>query len=136
MQVIIDANIILAMLIKPGMPIDLFFDHRLSLYAPQLLFEELENNKEEIMEKSRLDSDQFDWLYIILKHNITIIPEDEFLRCREEAERVCPDPKDVVYFALALFFEAAIWTNDKKLKEQQRIKVYATHELMELLGIV
>lgn len=136
MQIIIDANIIMAMLIKPGLPIDLFFDHRLSLYAPQLLFEELENNKEEIMEKSRLTLDQFDWLYIILRHNITIIPEEEFLRCREEAEKICPDPKDMVYFALALFFEAAIWTNEKKLKEQKRITVYATHELVELLGIV
>tara|TARA_Y100000034_G_C6534283_1_gene230304 strand:+ start:51 stop:287 length:237 start_codon:yes stop_codon:yes gene_type:complete len=73
MQVITDANIIIAMLVRPGMPIDLFFDSRLSLFAPQLLFEELKNNKEEIMRKSRLNEEEFDWLYMILKHNIQII---------------------------------------------------------------
>lgn len=45
MQVIVDTNIIIAMLISPGKPIDLFFDNKLHLFAPQLLFEELENNK-------------------------------------------------------------------------------------------
>lgn len=136
MQVIIDANVIFAMLIKPNKPVDLFFDHRLSIYAPQLLFEELENNKEEIIQKSKLTLDQFEWLYLILKHNINVIAEDEFLYCREQAENICPDEKDIVYFALALHLEAALWTNEKKLKEQKHIVVYATHELMSLLGSI
>lgn len=49
--------VILGMLIKPGKPIDAFFHQRLSIYAPQLLFTELENNKVEIIEKSRLDAE-------------------------------------------------------------------------------
>ena len=120
------------MLVKPGKPIDLFFDSRLSLFAPQLLLEELENNKEEILEKSKLNEEEFEWLYIILKHNITIIPEEEFLKYRERAEEVCPDHKDIVYFALALYLNCAIWTNEKKLKEQPKVVVYSTHELMRL----
>lgn len=135
MQVIIDANVIMVMLISPGRPIDLFFDHRLSIYAPELLFEELENNKEEIIEKSRLTEEEFDWLYVILKHNIEIVSEEEFLRFREKAEEICPDPKDIVYFALALYLQCTIWSNEKKLKEQERISVYATHELMDLFNV-
>lgn len=111
MQAIIDANIIIAMLVKPGKPIDLFFDSRLSLFAPQLLFEELGKHKEEIMEKSKLN-------------------EEEFLRFREMAGDICPDPKDVVYFALALYLNCPVWSNEKKLKEQAKIEVFATHELM------
>ena len=135
MQVITDANIIIAMLVRPGKPIHLFFYIRLSLYGPHLLFVELENNKEEIMEKTGLTEDEFEWLYSILKHNIEIIPEEEFLRFRETAENICPDSKDIVYFALALYLNCPIWSNEKKLKEQAKIKVYATHELMKLLGV-
>ena len=135
MQVITDANIIIAMLVRPGKPIDLFFDSRLSLFAPQLLFEELENNKKEIMEKSRLNEVEFEWLYVILKHNIEIIPEEEFLKYREKADEICPDPKDIVYFALALYLNCPIWSNEKKLKEQNEVIVYATHELIKLFNL-
>ena len=39
MQIVIDSNIIMAMLIRPGKPIDLFFDNRLNICAPLLLFD-------------------------------------------------------------------------------------------------
>ena len=136
MQLILDANILIAMLVKPGLPIDLFFDSRLSLFAPQLLFEELENNKQEIIKKSRLNNEEFDWLFLILKHNVFIVPEEDFFKFREEADEICPDPKDIVYFALALYLKCAIWSNEKKLKEQPTIMVYATHDLLRSFGIV
>ncbi len=135
MQIIVDANILIAMLVKPGRPIDIFFDSRLSLLAPQLLFEEIENNKEEIMEKSRLNEEEFKWLYTILKHNIEIIPEEEFLKFREKADEICPDQKDIVYFALALYLNCPVWSNEKKLKEQAKVLVYATHELMKIFEV-
>ncbi len=130
MQIVIDANVLIAILIRPGKPIDLFFDSNLHLFAPSLLFEELENNKDTILKKSRLTEDEFDWLCTILKHNIKIIPEEEFLHFREKADFICPDPKDLVYFALALHLQCPIWSNEKKLKQQNHIKVHATHELI------
>lgn len=78
---------------------------------------------------------EFDWLLIILRRKIIIVPEEEFLKYREKAEEICPDPKDIVYFALALLLKCSIWTNEKKLKEQDNVKVYSTHELMKLFGV-
>lgn len=134
MQIIIDSNVIIAMLIAPGKPIDLFFDTKLSIYAPQLLFEELKNHKKEILEKSRLSEEEFEWLYIILKYNITVIPEEDFLKYREKAEEICPDKKDIVYFALALHLQCPVWSNEKALKQQEHVLVYATHDLIELFN--
>lgn len=88
MRVVVDANVMLAMLIKPGEPIDAFFHHRLDLYAPQLLFDEFQRHKEEIVTKSRLDAEQFDWLFTLLKHAIMVVPEEEFLSFREKAEGI------------------------------------------------
>lgn len=135
MQVIVDANVIMAMLIKPGKPIDLFFKEELEIFAPELLFKELENNRQVIIQKSMISEEEISTLFFILRQRIIIIPEEEFLQCREEAEKVCPDPKDIVYFALALYLHCAIWTNEKILKEQSSIEIYATHELMRLFNV-
>ena len=47
------------------------------------------------------------------------------------AERISPDPKDTSYFALALKLNCPIWSNDKKLKEQNKIKIYSTEEIVK-----
>lgn len=134
MQIVIDTNVILAMLIRPGKPIDTFFNQRLQICAPALLFSEIENNKDEAMEKTRLDTEEFELLYNILKANTAVIPEGDFLGFRELAKEICPDPKDIVFFALALYLKCPIWSNEKKLKKQEVVIVYATHELMDFLG--
>ncbi len=135
MQLVIDANIIIAMLIKPGKIIDLFFNNRLEIFAPQLLFDELENNKNYIIDKSKIDKEWFELFYTIIKKNVRIIPEEEFLKSRERAEEICQDQKDIVYFALALYLQCSIWSNEKRLKKQENIKVYSSGELIELFEV-
>lgn len=71
----------------------------------------------------------------ILKKKIRIVPGEEFIKYREKAEMICPDEKDITYSALALSLKCPLWSNEKKLKEQNQVEVYATHELMKLFGI-
>lgn len=134
MQIVIDANIIISILIKPGKPIETLFNDNLEIFAPNLLLQELENNKQIILEKSRLNEGDIDNLFEILKQRIKFISEKDLIGCREEALRICPDKKDIEYFALALKLKSPIWSNEKRLKEQDIIEVYATHELIKLLG--
>ena len=133
MLVVIDANVVISVFIKPGMPISLLFKEDLNIFAPELLLREVEENKEIIYEKSELTREEITKALNIIKQRITFIPEREFTYQRESAEKICPDKKDLSYFALALHINCPIWTNDKKLKQQPHIKVYATHELIELL---
>ena len=135
MQVVIDANIIMAMLIKPGKPIDLFFTEELEIFAPELLFKEVEQNAHVIGTKSGLNQEDLDGLLQALKRNITVVSEDLFIDCLDAADGICPDPKDVIYFALALHLKCPIWTNEKQLRNQTHIKVYLTHELMNMFGL-
>jgi predicted nucleic acid-binding protein len=135
MQLVIDANIVFAMLISPGKPIDLFFREEIDVLAPELLFDELKNNRKIILEKTGLSREEFDTFLSIIKSKIRIIPEIEFLSFREKAEEICPDAKDIVYFSLALYVHCPVWSNEKKLKKQNEIAVYATHELIILFGM-
>ncbi len=134
MKLVIDANIIFAMLIRPGKPTDLFFNDELKLFAPELLFQEINNNKNLIIKKSELNKEEIDQFITLIRKRVQVISEEEFVRCRSQAEKICPDPKDIVYFALALSLNCAIWTNEKKLKEQNQIKIYATHDLIYSLN--
>lgn len=135
MQIIADANPLISILINPGKPVELLFLENLNLIAPSLLFEEIENNKEVIGRKSKLTIEEIERFITILKEQIEIIPEQEFLSYREEAIKICPDKKDIVYFALALYLQCSIWSNEKQLKNQKSVKVYATHELIDLFHL-
>ena len=132
MQLVIDANIIIAMLIKPGKPIDILFKEELEIFAPELLLKELTHNKDVIIRKSALKTEEIEEFLEIIKERINFIPAEDFINYREEAENICPDPKDIPYFALALQIRCPIWSNERKLKEQTKIIIYATHELIKI----
>lgn len=79
MQLVIDVNVVIAMLIKPVLPIEIFFREDIEIFAPELLFKELENNKEIVNKKSSLNDAEIKELFRILKKKITSIPEEEFI---------------------------------------------------------
>ena len=135
MQIVADANPLISILINPGKPVELLFLEALELIAPSFLFEEIENNKALILRKSKLTSEEIEKFIVVLKEQIEVIPEHEFLAYREQAIEICPDQKDVVYFALALYLQCPIWSNEKQLKNQKVVKVYATHELIDLFHL-
>ena len=40
-----------------------------------------------------------------------------------------------MYFALALRRNSPIWSNDKKLKEQNKILIYSTKDIIDILQL-
>ncbi|MBU0470395.1 MAG: hypothetical protein KJ598_02200 [Nanoarchaeota archaeon] len=88
-----------------------------------------------IVKKSGLNKEEVEKFIEILKKKIEVVPEEEFIKFRKKAEEICPDPKDIPYFVLALYLKCPIWSNEKKLKEQNEVSVFATHELIRLFEI-
>ncbi len=103
MDLVVDANVLFSALIKEGFSHNLFFNENLHLFTPEYIFTELEKHKKELLNKT------------------------------EKAEEITPDPDDMAYFALALKLNCAIWSNDKKLKPQDKVEVYNTHELDKII---
>ena len=134
MDLVVDANIVMSTLISAeGKTCDLIFNDRLKLFAPEFLLDEIEKHKEEILSKSALSESEFKLLLSLVFSRIEIIPLSEFQKFVGSAEEITPDPNDTEYFALALRLNCAIWTNDKKLKGQDKIKIHSTTELIRLL---
>jgi len=132
MDLVVDANILFAALIKDGFGYSLLFNGKFQLFTPEYVFTEFEKHKEEILEKTERTTEELYKLLEVLKRRINIIPLEELTEFVEKAEKISPDPGDMVYFALALKFNCPIWSNDKKLKQQDKVLVYHTHELAEL----
>lgn len=62
---------------------------------------------------------------------MTTAPRAGFEDHEAAAERVCPDPGDVPYFALAMALDARLWSDDRKLQEQSTVTVVTTTELRD-----
>jgi len=69
----------------------------------------------------------------LISTRIDLIPNREFKDFIKQAEEITPDPDDTEYFALALKFTCPIWSQNKKLKQQDKIKIYSTEELIEVI---
>jgi len=134
MEFVVDANILFASLIKEGLTRRILLDHHLSFYVPELIIEEFIEHIEELETKTKVNRK-------ILKKkvkelmrlaNIKIVSEDDFYEYLKTASNISPDPDDIMYFALALKLNCPIWSNDKKLKQQDKVKVYSTEELINM----
>ena len=70
----------------------------------------------------------------ILLNFVRIVSKQEYLECMEEASKLAKHTKDMPYFALALSLNCAIWSDEKSFKQQSKVKVHSTSELVNLLG--
>lgn len=130
MNIILDSNILFAVLIKDGKTADILVNPFLKLNAPEILFEEFSKYYEEIINKSHRNKEEFISTLSYIKELITIFSNSTFYEFIDEAEKISPDPDDIMYFALAIKLDCPIWSNDKKLKEQDKVKVYSTEDLI------
>jgi len=135
MELVVDANVLFSALIKDGATRKLFFDDRLQLCTPEYIFQEIFDHVEELEKKTHSKQKKINRVIqqLLTGSDIRIISLLEIKAYREQAKQISPDPKDVPYFATALKMNCAIWSNDKELQNQKRIKVYSTTDLMAIL---
>ena len=133
MDLVVDANILFAAMIKKGYTSKQLFRDDIHLYAPEFLFAEFDKYRDILLMKASRNEDEFDELLRILERRIETIPHEEIGSFLEEAIRISPDEKDVPYIALAIRLHIPIWSNDKLLKKgQNRVSVYNTQEIGKL----
>ena len=133
MDLVVDANEIFAALIKESKTYEFLFDERLHHYTTEFFFTEFKEHSKEIREKTGKTEEELNNLLDVLIKRIALVPMEELLPYADEAEKISPDPDDVAYIALALKLKCAIWSQDRKLKENQsKVQVYSTEDLVKM----
>jgi predicted nucleic acid-binding protein len=136
LELVMDANIFLAALIRDSHTRHLIVSGELVLYAPEFLFSEIEKHLGTVVEKTGLSKEQIMGLIrdMVAVGGVKSVPQSEFKEYMESAEKLSKDPYDTSYLALALKLNCAVWSNDKRLKEQDTIKVLSTEEVIGMLS--
>lgn len=133
MELVADANIIISGIISmEGKTSELLFSDELNLFSPEWLLEEIKKHKEEILAKSKLAEVELDLALALIFSRIKFVPFLEFKQFLPEVKPTCPDPNDIEYLALAFKLGCSIWSDDKKLKKQDLVKIISTSELLNL----
>ena len=136
MKLVVDSNILFSFFKKDSFTRSFILAHpEIELFTPVYVFDELEEHKEEVKVKAKIDDRIFELSKKELLEYVTIAPLEEFKDFWAAAKQISPDPDNVEYLAVALSLGCAIWSNDRNLKEKQnRVVVVTTEELTRLLG--
>jgi predicted nucleic acid-binding protein len=87
MELVVDANILFAALIKESVTSDLIVDNSLSLTSAEFIFSEFEKYKDLILEKTERTNEEFDRFMEIIQKRIKLIPYEEFEKFIKKAEK-------------------------------------------------
>lgn len=135
LRLVVDANVLFSFFKQETTTRELITRFELlELYSPELAIKELLKYKGLICEKSKLKELEFEEALKILKLFVRFETESFFKEFLPKAKEISPDVDDVAYFALALKLGCSIWSNDKRLKKQSRIKILTTKDILELIG--
>jgi predicted nucleic acid-binding protein len=129
---VVDANILFSALIKNGATRKILLLSDYNFFVPDYSFWEFKKHLTELQRKTGLNKKELNSLLneLIEFAGINTIQFNEFNYLKNLAEKISPDPDDVAYIALAAHLDCAIWSNDKELKKQNKIKIISTKELI------
>ena len=136
MELVVDANVLLASFLKEAKTRELLLDSRLTFYAPEHLLSETSRHlstSASLRRRIRLSNAELQELFRILTMNIRTLPKQSYGPFLDKALTFTPHKEDAPYLAVALLINTPIWSNDKGLKAQNVILVYTTNELVKIL---
>lgn len=135
MKATVDANILFAALIRDSATRHVWFASNLELFAPDFIVQEFLKHRFLVLEKSGADPKIFDQLLGRLLKKVALVADRELESFFPAAKSLCPlDPEDIRYFACALKEDTILWSQDRHFKQQRRIKVHTTAELLDQIG--
>jgi predicted nucleic acid-binding protein len=117
LQYVIDANVLISIMISGKStykPILTYYD----FYSPDFVFEEIDKYKPTILEKTKLNIDEFQRFTFFIFNQVSVIPRivisDEAIDKATELIRDI-DIKDLSYVALAIELDCVLITRDNTL---------------------
>ena len=135
MLLVVDATELFAAAIKGGKTAEILVSDKVDLITPEFILSEFKSHKDELLSKTHRSSADFVKFLMIAEDKIEVIPGLELVPFLKDADAICPDPDDVQYFSAALKYNCAIWSEDKELKNQSRVKVLSTSDLVKEIGL-
>jgi predicted nucleic acid-binding protein len=133
MKLVVDTNILFSFFWKDSFTCRLLKELDLELISPIFALEEVKKYRLEIMKKTKLSISEFNTLVEDLKKYVLFISEKDYNIFKNKSLEFSPDKGDIDFFALCLKEKCFLWSNDFLLKEQDKVEVLSTKELVNIL---
>jgi len=132
---VVDANIIIAGIIRDSTTRRLLTDPRLELIAPAALMEECGKyaHDDEVQRKAGMSGEQLMSLLNTFFNRIEFFPPSSYAEQFLQAAKLAVHHEDTSYIAVALKNNSPIWTNDLDMSRQNKVEIVSTSKLVELL---
>ena len=135
MHLVVDANILVAALLKDATTREILLKENIDFFAPECLSLEVK----ELLKNPRIrrriklkDKDLYDLTFAILSR-IEFFPEKGFIAFIKHSIPLVTHVDDAPYLALSIALKIPIWSNDSAFKKQSLVKAYTTSELVKIL---
>lgn len=101
------------------------------------MLNEIKKREERLLKYSGLTKAELEFVTNLLFKKIETVPESEYSKHLPEALEIFPShTKDAPYFALTLTSnDFELWSDEKRHKQQSKVKVYPTSDLVKKLGL-
>jgi predicted nucleic acid-binding protein len=135
LKLIVDTNILFKALIKSSKVRAILLTPNHQFYIPEYTLEEVENHLSLLTRKTGLSVEDITRALSILLTNITVVSSENVSARWDEADRIIGsiDKGDVPFVAASLSMTCdGIWSDDKDLKRQRKVKVWSTGEMIRL----
>ncbi len=137
MRLVIDANILFAALLKDATTRELLLEDDMEFFAPEYLLSEVNSilKYPRVRKRIPLNEKDLSELKSAILSRIIFIPEEAFIPFIKRSIGLVTHIEYAPYIALSLTLKIPLWSNDSALKEQRKVIIYTTSELIELLRI-
>jgi len=138
MKLVLDSNIIFSALIKKSTTRNIILSDVFELHAPEYIFSEITKHKELLLKKSKMNEEELDVLLLLLQKHIRLVPKEKYNENMVAlAEDILKDIDitDSPFLALAMALNCSIWSNDGHFKQQDRVEVHTTKELIKTISV-
>ncbi|MFH1210180.1 MAG: PIN domain-containing protein [archaeon] len=134
MKLVIDSNRIISALIKEGLSRKIIVSKNFDFLTLDYIIEEVRKYKEDICKKAKFSDSEMELLFDLFMENVEIMPDEKILSKMDEAKEIMKDidiyDSPIIACALTVSNEG-IWTEDRHLKKQSKIKIWKTEDLMD-----
>jgi predicted nucleic acid-binding protein len=133
MKFVVDTNVLFTFFWRASSTRGLLLRQEFDFFSPELASEEIKEQKDEILRKTGISSEQFNEIWKELSVLVEFVPLEEYSDFFMKVS-IAPDEDDIDFLALALKLDCPLWSNDKALKKQSLVEVFDTREFIYILS--
>ena len=133
MRIVVDTNILFSLFWEKSFTKEILSMTNFELISSEVALEELKKYSSLIISKTKINKPRFEKTLFNLRGIVTFLRKKEYSEFIQEAKKISPDPNDADFLAVCLKLKCPLWSNDKILKNQEKVHVLSTKDIVEMI---